>query len=267
MKWMIRVDMEGLTGVVDMEQVVPGASEYEYGKRMLMHDLQAVLDGLLLQREDEVWLYDIHFHGRNVDLDGLDPRVKAICGKPNYSSGNGAFVNGGFNGMILLGLHAKSETRGALLNHNYEHDIRSIHVNGLCVGEIGLEALMAGEAGVPVVLVTADSEGCRETEELLSGTLTVSVKESLGEASALCYPPAVTGPRLTKAAIACAQTAPSLKPFVIPGPIEIDMRFKSGPLLDKLRARLSGSLVEEDRFVIRGSCVIEAWEKYLVAKA
>lgn len=154
MKWMIRVDMEGLTGVVDMEQVVPGASEYSFGQLMLMRDVQAVLDGLLQQDDDDVWLYDIHFFGRNIDLGALDPRVTTICGKPNYTPGNRAFLDESFDGMILLGLHARAGVPNALLSHNYEHDIQEIKVNDLVVGEIGLEALMASEAKVPLVMVT-----------------------------------------------------------------------------------------------------------------
>lgn len=268
MKWMIRVDMEGLTGVVDMNQVVPGASEYAYGQKMLMHDLAAVVDGLLQREEDEVWLYDIHFYGRNVDLAALGSKVTAICGKPNYTPANGAYMRGGgFDGMILLGLHAKAGTDGALLNHNYEHDIQKIHVNGLSVGEIGLEALMAGEAGVPLVLVTADSEGCRETESLLPGTLTVPVKQSLGESAAACAPPSVTGPLLREAASACAAAASKLKPFVIEGPIALEMTFRPGTVLERVKAGLGSYLVAPDRVVITGATVIEAWEKYLIAKS
>jgi D-amino peptidase len=88
--------------------------------------------------------------------------------------------------MILLGLHAKANMPGCLLNHNYEHDIKSIHVRSAQgetyhVGEIGLEALMAGEAGVPLVMVTGDSEGCKEAAELVADIMTVSVKQSLGD--------------------------------------------------------------------------------------
>jgi len=265
-KWMIRVDMEGLTGIVSMEQVIPGGSEYHVGLQMLGHDLQAVLDGLLQGEEDEVWLYDIHFFGRNVDLSRLESRVKAICGKPDYNKSNGAFVDASFDGVILLGLHAKSETPGALLHHNYEHDIRSMKVNGLSVGEIGLEALMAGESGVPLVLVTADSEGCKEAEALLPGTLTVCVKQSLGNASALCYPPAITGPKLRAAAKSCASVAAQLKPYVIEGPIELEMAFYDGPLLQRLRGNEFTDQTASDTFIFTGSNVVDAWEKYLKAK-
>lgn len=267
MKWMIRVDMEGVTGVVNMNQVVPGAVDYPFGLRMLKHDLGSVLEGLLLAPEDRVVLYDIHFWGTNVDFDGLDPRVSVICGKPNYTPDNMSFVDNTFDGVILLGLHSKAGTPGGLLAHNYEHDIVRKAVNGLVVGEIGLEALIAGEAGVPLVMVTADSEGARETSELLPDTIAVVVKESLGDTSALCYPPSLTGERLKSAAARCVETAPRLKPFVMSGPIELEMQFKPGALLDKLKTRIYGSFVDDDRIMLSGGSVIEAWEKYLIAKA
>lgn len=266
MKWMIRVDMEGVTGVVNMKQVVPGAADYEFGRGMLMHDLLAVLDGLLQSPEDEVVLYDIHFFGTNVDLHQLDPRVTAICGKPHYTPGNRSYLDESFDGMILLGLHARAEMPGSLLNHNYEHDIRTMSVNGVVVGEIGLEALMAGEAGVPLVMVTADSEGAKETAELLPGTITVSVKQSLGDTAAACLPPARTAALLKKGALRCAAAAAELKPYRLDGPIELDMQFKPGELLNRLQARLTESFVGPDRLILRGASVLEAWEQYLIAK-
>ncbi|WP_240414031.1 M55 family metallopeptidase [Paenibacillus periandrae] len=267
MKWMIRVDMEGLTGVVNMKQVVPGAEDYAFGLQMLKHDLAAVLEGLLQAEEDEVWLYDIHFYGTNVDLFQLDPRVTAICGKPHYGPENLAYLDGSFDGMILLGLHAKASMPGALLNHNYEHDIIRMSVNGVVVGEIGLEALMAGEAGVPLVMVTADSEGVKETESLLPGTVTVSVKQSLGDTAAACYPPSRTAALLKAGAMECATAAKRLTPYTIAGPIELDMQFKQGALLDKLRVRLASAFIEADRMVLTGDTVLEAWNQYLIAKS
>ncbi|WP_127580349.1 M55 family metallopeptidase [Paenibacillus koleovorans] len=267
MKWMVRVDMEGVTGVVNMQQVTPGGEYYEFGKSMMMHDLIAVLEGLLQEENDEVWLYDIHFYGTNVDLNRLDPRVTAICGKPHYSPENRTFVDPSFDGVILLGLHAKADTPGALLNHNYEHDIIKMSVNGLVVGEIGLEALLAGEAGVPLVMVTADSEGVKETEQLLPGTIAVSVKESLGETAAACYPPSRTESLLRSAAAKCASVSRELKPFVIEGPIELDMRFKAGALLDKVRGQLPNAFVAPDRLLLHGNNVAAAWELYLKAKS
>ena len=272
MKWMIRVDMEGLTGVVNMDQVAPGAPYYPFGLKMLKHDLQSVLDGLLADDGDEVWLYDIHFFGTNVDFDGLDPRVTAICGKPHYTTENMAFLKGGFDGMILLGLHAMADKPGSLLNHSYEHDIRSIVVRDRTgktfrVGEIGLETLIAGEAGVPLAMVTADSDGCLETKELTADAVTVNVKESLGDTAAACYPPSITGRWLREGAAACRANAGKFRPVAAEGPVEIEMAFKTGELLCKLKSRIPDAFAADDRIILQGKSVIEAWHQYLVAKS
>ncbi|NHN28865.1 M55 family metallopeptidase [Paenibacillus agricola] len=211
--------------------------------------------------------YDIHFFGTNVDLFQLDPRVTAICGKPHYAPANLGFLDKSFDGMILLGLHAKASTPGALLNHNYEHDISLMSVNGVVVGEIGLEALMAGEAGVPLVMVTADSEGAKETEALLPGTVTVSVKQSLDDAAAACYPPSKTAGLLQAGARACVEATTRLKPYTIAGPIELDMQFKPGALLEKLKLRLANDFVDTNRMILKGDSVLAAWNQYLIAKS
>jgi D-amino peptidase len=264
---MIRSDMEGVTGVVDMNQVIPGASEYSIGQAMYMHDLLAVTDGLLQNADDEVWIYDIHFYGRNTILGRLDPRIKVICGKPHYTPQNNGFLDKSFAGVILLGLHANAQQPDALLAHNYEHDIRLMSVNGLIVGEIGLEAFIAGEAGVPLVMVTGDSEGAREARELIPNVSTVVVKESLGYSSAVCYPPTLTGKWLKEGAARCADHVRDLSPFVMSAPVMLKLSFRAGQLLERLQKEMHNYQTGTDTFEIRGDSVTAAWEIYLRSKA
>ncbi|THF73594.1 M55 family metallopeptidase [Cohnella fermenti] len=267
MKWMVRVDMEGVTGVVRMNQVIPGASEYSFGQRMMMHDLHALLGGLLQRPEDEVVLYDIHFFGTNIDLEALGPNVTAICGKPHYTPDNGSFVDESFDGLILLGLHAKAGMPDALLAHSYEHDITHMDVNGLEVGEIGLEALMAGESGVPLVMVTADSEGAAEAERLVPNVVTAVTKLSLSGEGAACYPPSRTAELLRAGAMACVQAVKHIRPLCIEGPIRLEMRLKEGDLLRKLHDRIPEAFLTPNRLALNGDSVIEAWRQYLTAKS
>lgn len=266
MKWMIRADMEGVTGVVNMGQVVPESPQYSFGKSMLAHDLNAVLDGLLQAEHDEVWIYDIHFYGTNIELGQLDPRVRVICGKPDYTAANMAYLDRSFDGVVLLGLHSKSGTPKGLLAHNYEHDIVELNVNGQMIGEIGLEAMIAGESGVPVVLVTADSKGVEETFEQLPDTLTVAVKTSLDENAAVCYPVSRTYEMLRETAARVPQAAGRIAPLTAEPPICMELAFKPGALLNKLQARVPELFVSADRIVIRRPSVIAAWEVYLRAK-
>ena len=80
--------------------------------------------------------------------------------------------------LILLGFHSKRNT-GELLHHSYEPDIKDLILNGVSVGEIGIEAAIAGDYGVPLVMITADSAGVAEAETLIPGVVGVSVKQSL----------------------------------------------------------------------------------------
>ena len=80
MKFMIRTDIEGVTGVTTYEQAEGSA----FGREMLMNDLNAMIEGILSVGEHEIVLYDEHTDGRNVVLQDLPGSVSVICGKPPY---------------------------------------------------------------------------------------------------------------------------------------------------------------------------------------
>ncbi len=145
MKFMIRCDIEGVTGVVSYEQAEPCKSEYVFGQKMFMSDLIACIKGLLSGEADEIVVYDEHYYGRNIDLSAIPENVKTICGKPPYHPDWAGGLDETFTGVILLGFHSKFGTPGGLLPHSYELDIKDITINGLSVGEIGIEAAIAGD--------------------------------------------------------------------------------------------------------------------------
>ncbi len=173
MKWMIRTDMEGASGIVSYSQAEATGAEYAAGTRYFLSDLGALLSGL---RGDEIHIYDEHFYGRNIPLECLPEGVRLHYGKPPYRPDWAGGLDGSFDGMMMLGFHSKAGTEGALLAHSYELDNLDIRVNGLSVGEIGIETMIAGELNVSLALVTADDAGCREAEALTPGVLTVAVK-------------------------------------------------------------------------------------------
>lgn len=192
-KYMIRCDMEGISGIVSYEQADPKKSEYQYGKKLFMSDLIAAVSGLIAGGADEVHIYDEHFFGRNIDLSEISSisssdKIFVYMGKPPYEKDWAGGLTSDFDGLVLLGFHSKKGTKNALLNHTYENDIEDILVNGISVGEIGIETMIAKQMSVPLIMITADSEGVKEALQLEPEVIAVSVKESLGENSAICYP-------------------------------------------------------------------------------
>jgi len=261
-KYMVRCDIEGVTGVVSFEQAEPGKPEYEFGQRMFMCDLMALLTGLSAGRADEVVIYDEHYYGRNIDLEELLVNASAICGKQPYRADWPGGLDESFAGVILLGFHSKFGTPGGLLHHTYELDTRDLRLNGVSIGEIGMEAAVAGDYGVPVIMVTADSAGVAEAEALLPGTVGVVVKESLGETSGQCYPVAVTSERIQSAAQRVAESPPPVQPYKVGDTATLEIELNDGPYLDAVRDTLSAEMTDERTLVVTGQTATAAWAAY-----
>ena len=266
MKWLIRCDLEGVTGVVHPEQAAFTGSEFKFGQRMFMNDINAVIEGLLRTEEPEIWVYDIHWDGRNILLDEIDERVRVISGKPVYTVDNAGGLDETFDGLILLGYHAMGSSSDQVLAHTDEPSFKQIFLNGVEVGEIGIEAAIAGDFGVPVVLVTGDSGGTAEAAELLDGVVTATVKESLGPTAALCYPPARTAAILADAAEQAAAQASSIKPYQVSRPVELEIIFEADGFTERIRSKIGDSFLSPTRAILKADTVTEAWRRLWLAK-
>jgi len=259
-KYMIRCDIEGVTGVVSYEQAEPGKSEFAFGEAMFMNDLMAMISGLNDGGADEIYIYDEHFYGRNVNLSKLPANVKVYCGKPPYLKNWAGGLDESFAALLLLGFHSKRGTENALLNHSYEPDIKDIRINGISVGEIGMEAAIAGDFNVPLAVITADSEGCREAKELIDGVNGVSVKESLSEFGALCLPAKVTYDMIYNAGKELAENGTKAKPYTV-GKTKLEVTLKDGDFKAAYE-RLYKDEIKNGVAVIEADTAAAAWAVY-----
>lgn len=248
--------MEGVSGIVSYEQADPSKSEYETGKRWFMSDLNAVINGLRAGGADGIYVYDEHFYGRNIDISQLDDKnVYLYLGKPPYTKDWAGGLDGSFSGLVLLGFHSKRGTDGALLNHSYEPDIKDIRINGTSVGEIGVEAAIAGDFGVGLALIAADSEGVREAKELLGDVRSVAVKRSLSAEGAECYPIGFTYDRIFEAAKAAAESGSCAGAYSCGPRVVLEVDFFDTPFADKYRSVYGEA-------VFHGKTVLECWSEY-----
>ena len=259
---MIRCDIEGVSGVVSYRQAEPGATEYEFGLRMFKADLCAVIDGLLAGGAAEIVIYDEHYYGRNIDPAWLPENVSFIAGKPPYRTDWAGGLDAGFAGLVLLGFHSKFGTPGGLLHHTYELDIRDLRLNGISIGEIGMETAIAGDCGVPLVLVTADSAGCREAEALVPGVRTVAVKESVCEFGGRCHPLSVTTHWIHQAAETVAASAPTTQPWRCGGQTILEIAFNPGSYADAVRREYAAEVNAAGDLVLRGATATAVWADY-----
>jgi D-amino peptidase len=191
MKIWMSFDMEGVAGIVDWEQCRPsGGARYDIGCRLLLDEVNAAIEGAIAGGATEVVLNDSHGAMAN-----LDPRLIAggagcIAGrhKPLYMMEG---LDDTVDAAFLLGYHGSISGRPSTLSHTYNPEVfAGARVNGVEVGESGINALVAEHFGVPIAFVSGDAVTWAETEAFAPGAVDVVTKESITRFSAVSLHPA-----------------------------------------------------------------------------
>jgi D-amino peptidase len=188
MKILIAADMEGISGVVNWDQVDPQHPEYSRFREAMTGDVNAAVQGAFSGGASEVLVSDGHNLATNLLIEDLDPRVRLNCGTPSpFSMVQGA--DQGINGVFLVGYHARAGTPHAILDHTWSsRTVFNVWLNDVLVGETGLNAALCGHYGVPVVMISGDQAVCAEAVELLGEVETAQVKRATGRMAAECLP-------------------------------------------------------------------------------
>ncbi|WP_158095889.1 M55 family metallopeptidase [Cloacibacillus sp. An23] len=227
MKIFISSDMEGSTGVVSTAQVTAGRPEYPFGRARQLGDVSAAVRGALDAGAERVIICDAHCSMTNLDVAEFGGSVLLASGSPKVLG----MVEGaeGCDAAFFTGYHAMAGTEKAVLDHSYDrHTIYGIAVNGVKMGETGVNALLCGALGVPVAFVSGDDALCAEARSLLGPQARLcSVKEGLGRGAALCRTPEETEAEIYAAAKEAAEAARrgELRPFTLEGPYVLEISF------------------------------------------
>ncbi|MFC1650450.1 M55 family metallopeptidase [Candidatus Latescibacterota bacterium] len=194
MKVFISVDMEGVTGAANFDELGIGgfggrqAKDYDYFRTLVTKEANSAIEGALAAGATEIVVRDAHSSQRNIFPDMLNKNAKLLRA---HSGGFMDMVEGideTFDAVILIGYHAKAGTPNAVLEHTVSLDIMDISINGISLPEAGINALIAGYYNVPIVFVSGDLAICSQIEKLLSDVETVSVKEGIGNAVINLHP-------------------------------------------------------------------------------
>jgi D-amino peptidase len=180
----ISVDMEGMAGIVHLQQVMRGMPEYERSCRLMTAETNAAVAGARRAGATRVVVNDSHGDMRNLLLDELDAGVEVITGadKP-YSMGAG--LNPTFEVAFFVGYHASVGSERAIMDHTYGgRTIYALRINGRDQSEATLNAALAGSFGVRTALITGDQATIDEASAELHGIEGVVVKHALGRQAA-----------------------------------------------------------------------------------
>ena len=219
--------MEGIAGVVHESQTDPTtpafASEYARFRRLMTAEANAAVEGALAAGATKVLVNDSHWFMRNLLAEELHRAAELLAGDPKPRSMVHG-IDGGFDAALFIGYHARAGTRNAILDHTYADRIHEVRLNGQAVGELGLNAALAGVHGVPVALVSGDSALAAEAKALFGDDVTtVVVKEAVSRHAAKSVAPAVAC-RMIQEAVPRALER-KLAPFVVRSPVTLEVDF------------------------------------------
>jgi D-amino peptidase len=174
-----------------------------------------------------VVVVDSHGPADNLAADRLDPRAELINGDPKpLDMVQGISADTGV--VLFVGYHGGSESLG-VLGHTFSGGaFTDVRLNGASATEAELNALVAGELGVPVGLVTGDDVTCSLAEKAIPGVVTVAVKAAVGRTAARSlHPTAACAAIVAGAAQAVSlAVAGELHPVRVPAElvVEADLR-------------------------------------------
>jgi D-amino peptidase len=176
----IFADMEGCSGLTNRDQILT-----EEGPLRMAEDMNACIKGCFEAGASKVIVRDGHGGGKNVDPELIDKRARLVQGATSRR----------FEGidsceaLILLGYHAMARTPQAIMAHSYNSAlIQTMYLNGKPVGEIGVDAAIAAENKVPVIMVSGDDKVSIEAASWIPGVITCKVKTATSAHSGICLP-------------------------------------------------------------------------------
>jgi D-amino peptidase len=227
MKVFISVDMEGVSGITDPEDVLPDGADYQRGRVFMTGDANAAILGAYDGGADEVLVNDSHWIMRNLLLEQLDPRARTIKGFHKSL----CMVQGldeTHDGAVFVGYHSCAGTEGGVLNHTMlGKEIQNIYLNGEPTGETRLNAAFAGHFGVPVLLVAGDAAVCDEARRVLGEVETVAVKDGIDKYSANCLHPEVAQAQIREAAARAVRDRSRFTPYRLSPPYTLGLEWNS----------------------------------------
>lgn len=219
----ISVDMEGIGGIGTAAMTSRSGKDYALGRELMTAEVNAVVAAVFEYGPAEILVNDSHGDMQNLLHTRLDPRVEYIQGniKP---LGMVQGLDRSFDAAIFLGYHARAGTENGFLAHTGSGSVKGLWLNGVEVGEGGLNAHFAGALGVPVILASGDRTFTEQFGALVS-TRTVSTKDAVGSSVARLRHPEVVREDLRAVLLEALADLENASAFNVTEPVTVRARF------------------------------------------
>lgn len=227
MKLLISADIEGVAGVTDPIDTVPGKSGYPKACEWMTREVAAACRGAMRAGFEEIVIADGHANAKNLVLDDLPESVEVVRSWPRPLSMMQG-IEEGCSHTIMLGYHTGATSAHGVLAHSFSGlQIASVTVNGTEMSELQVNAAVAAHFGAEIALVTGDEATCEHARQTLGAAVpTVAVKRDHGRLSATTITPAAACKAIEAAAYDALSQGMAVGVKKLELPLSVTVRFK-----------------------------------------
>lgn len=226
LKIYISADMEGVAGVVTEAQLGPGGFEYERFREFMTAEVNAAIDAARAAGATEILVSDSHGNGQNLLIDRMPIDVMIVRSWPRELSMMEG-IDETFDGVIFIGYHASTaNTRGVRAHTMSSANITDFRLNGKSMSEGSMNAAIAGQFGVPVIMVSGDDVAVAETQVIVGDMEGAVVKWARGFHSAITMTPEAAQEVIRTRTASAVSRIDEFEPYVLETPIEVELTLK-----------------------------------------
>jgi D-amino peptidase len=260
----ISADMEGITGLVDAQDVQPAGRDYEHGRVMMTEDVNAAVRGAFAAGASDVLVNDAHGPMRNLLHDKLDPRARLIKGG-GKRMGMLEGLDADFGAVLCVGYHSRAGALGVMSHSFMGHEIEDMWLDGRPVGEIGMVHATSAAIGVPVLMLSGDDAACAEAEKWDGSVQTAAVKNVRHRFAAELVPATTARDMIESAARDAVASCGCQRrePVRLPDPVTLAVRWQSATVAAHLQG-IPGVRVRDSRTVETTGQMADLWPLFSV---
>lgn len=227
LKVYISADMEGVAGTVTGDQLGPAGFEYQKFREVMTREVIAAIEAAREAGATEILVSDSHGNGENLLVDLLPQDIQLVRSWPRplmMMQG----IDDTFDAALLIGYHASTANpRGVRAHTMSSANLTAIRINGIDMPEAGISAAIAGDFGVPVVMLSGDDAIGEEATALIGDIETAVTKWSYGFHSARTLLPEASYALIGQKVRAALGRLADFRPYRLEGPLTLEISFKN----------------------------------------
>jgi D-amino peptidase len=227
LKIYISADMEGVVGVVTGDQLGPQGFEYNRFREFMTEEVKAAIGAAFDAGATEIVVSDSHGNGENLLIEKFPKNVTIVRSWPRplmMMQG----IDETFDGAIFIGYHTSTTNTAGVRAHTISSArLADVRLNGISMPEAGINAAIAGNFNVPIIMISGDDAIVKEATDLLGNIEGAVVKWAVSFHSAKTVTPEMAYELIREKTKKAIQRIKEFKPYKIKQPVQLDVRFKA----------------------------------------